>query len=347
MTFRLSAFEDDDAAFDVCAIGNAIVDIIAESDEAFLRDHGVPKGGMLLVDEARADYLYSRVGPGLETSSGGSAANTTAGIASLGGKPAYIGKIRDDQFGGVFRHDLRSLGVHFATSPLSEGPSTARCLVLVTADSQRSMCTYLGACVELQERDVEESIVRQSRVLYLEGYLFDKPEPQAAFRHAARLAHQAGRLVALTLSDPFCVERHRDAFRALVKKDVDILFANEHELVALYQTNTFEEAMAMADTECKVAVGTRSASGALIAHNSELVKIEAEPVARVIDSTGAGDAFAAGFLYGLTHGHRLSSCGRLGAIVAAEVIGHYGPRPECDLKTLALQKGLDLWGKDG
>ncbi len=341
MPLSLTELSTTSSLFDVCAIGNAIVDIIAESDEAFLKTHHIAKGVMTLVDEARADYLYSRIGPAIEMS-GGSAANTVAGIAALGGKPAYIGKLRNDQLGAIFRHDLRALGVHFATPPLTDGPSSARCLILVTPDALRSMNTYLGACVELTEADVDESVIRQSKITYLEGYLFDKPTAQIAFVKAARAAHTANRHVALTLSDPFCVDRHRDAFRVLVKNDVDILFANEHELMSLYQTSSFEEAMAMADTECPLVIGTRSESGSLIAHNKELVKISAEPVEKVIDTTGAGDLYAAGFLYGLTNGHDLAACGRLGAACAAEIISHYGPRPQKNLKEFVRQKGLKI-----
>lgn len=325
------------ATFDVCAIGNAIVDIITETDDAFLDKNHIAKGVMTLVDEARADFLYSRIGPAIEMS-GGSAANTVAGIANMGGTAAYIGKLRNDQLGAIFRHDLRSLGVHFATPPSTDGPSSARCLILVTSDAQRSMNTYLGACVNLTESDVDDALIRQCKITYLEGYLFDKPPAQAALLRACKIARGSGRQTALTLSDPFCVERHRDAFRALVKNNVDILFANEHELVSLYQTSSFEEAMAMADQECPLVIGTRSEAGAIIAHNKELIKIAAENVPHVVDTTGAGDLFAAGFLYGLTRGLDLPVCGRLGAIAAAEIISHYGPRPQRSLKDLVAQK---------
>ncbi len=341
MSLRLDEIASSTSTYDVCAIGNAIVDIIAECDENFLASHHIAKGVMTLVDEARADYLYSRIGPAIEMS-GGSAANTVAVIATLGGTPAYIGKLRNDQLGAIFRHDLRALGVHFATPPMTDGPTSARCLILVTPDAQRSMSTYLGACVELTENDVDESILRQSKITYLEGYLFDKPSAQAAMIHAARLAHAAGRHTALTLSDPFCVDRHRKAFRSFVKNDVDIVFANEHELMSLYQTPSFEEAMAKAVTECPLVVGTRSESGSLIAHNKDLVKVAAEPVDKVLDTTGAGDSYAAGFLYGLTKGWELAACGRLGAVCAAEIITHYGPRPQRSLKDFVRQKGLKI-----
>lgn len=323
--------------FDVCAVGNAIVDIIAGGDDAFLRDNGIKKGVMTLVDGERAAELYKRVGPAVETS-GGSAANTAAGIASLGGSPAYIGKVQDDQLGSIFRHDMNAAGVRFATPSLKEGPATAHCIIIVTPDAQRSMNTYLGACVELSASDVDPDIIRGSEITYLEGYLFDKPPAQAAFRFAAEVAHSAERRLALTLSDPFCVNRHRDAFLDLVQSEVDILLANEHELMALYQAKTFEEAMASARKQCDIVVGTRGAAGAVIANGDETVTIAAEPVLKVVDTTGAGDSFAAGFLYGLTHGHDLATSGKIGAIAAAEVISHYGPRAQRPLKELVGEK---------
>ena len=325
--------------FDVCAVGNAIVDIIAECDEARLAELGIAKGVMTLIDAARADVLYDKIGPAVETS-GGSAANTAAGIASLGGIPAYIGKVKNDQLGTIFRHDMKATGVHYATASLTEGPATARCLILVTPDAQRSMNTYLGACVELTAADIDPDVIRAAEITYLEGYLFDKPTAQAAFRLAAQVAHGAGRRLALTLSDPFCVERHREAFLHLVRSEVDILLANEHELMALYEASSFEAAMAAARTHCRMVVGTRSAAGAVIAYGEEEVVVAAEPVAAVVDSTGAGDSFAAGFLYGLTHGQDLGTCVRLGAVAAAEIISHYGPRAQKSLKELAREKGF-------
>lgn len=328
-------------SFDVCAVGNAIVDILAESDDAFLKTHNIAKGVMSLIDSARAQFLYDKIGPAVEMS-GGSAANTAAGIASLGGRPAYIGKVRNDQLGSIFRHDMKAVGVHFMTPPLMEGPPTAQCLILVTPDAQRSMNTYLGACVELTAADIDPELIRASAITYLEGYLFDKPTAQAAFRLAAQIAHAGGRKMALTLSDPFCVERHRDAFLDLLDHDVDILFANEHELAALYRVPTFDAAMAAARATHadKLIIGTRSAAGAVIAQGATTVAVPAEPVANVVDTTGAGDLFAAGFLYGLTHGKDLALCGRLGALAAAHVIGHYGPRPQHSLKDLAQAKGI-------
>ncbi len=329
------------AGFDVCAVGNAIVDIISESDDAFLQAHDVAKGVMTLIDAARADFLYSMCGPAMEMS-GGSAANTTAGIAMLGGKPAFIGKVRDDQLGSIFRHDMKATGVHFRTPPLTDGPPTARCVIMVTPDAQRSMSTYLGACVELSASDIDPDTVRAAQVTYLEGYLFDKAPAQAAFRLAAQVAHAADRKLALTLSDPFCVERHREAFLDLVRNEVDILFANEKEIASLYRTDSFDAAVAAAREHCQIVVATRSEKGAVVASGSDTIAIKAEAVSKVLDSTGAGDMFAAGFLYGVTHGHSLAESGRLGAVCAAEVIGHYGPRPQEPLRDLAAAKGIAL-----
>jgi sugar/nucleoside kinase (ribokinase family) len=342
MVLRLSDLVSSQTPYDVCGMGSAIVDIIAESDDSFLQTHHIQKGTMTLVDEARADFLYGRIGPAVEMS-GGSVANTVAGIAALGGKPAFIGKVRNDQLGSIFRHDLRSLGVHYSTPPATQGPATGRCLILVTPDAQRSMSTYLGVNTETSEADNDAAVIEQSKITFLEGYLFDMPPAQAALRSAARTARTAGRHVALSLSDPFCVERHRDAFRELIKDFVDILIGNEHELMSLYQLPSFEEAMAKAHTECPMVIGTRSAAGALIACQSTLVKIAAEP-AHVVDTTGAGDLFAAGFLYGLTHGLDLATSGRLGAILAAEIISHYGPRPQRSLKEVVREKGVEIGG---
>lgn len=327
------------AIYDVCAVGNAIVDVIADADDAFLQSYTIPKGTMTLIDEQRADFLYHNIGPGIEMS-GGSAANTVAGIAALGGTPTYIGKIKDDQLGGIFRHDMRASGVHFPTKPSATGPATARCLILVTPDAERSMNTYLGACVDLQPEDIDKQLVANAHITFLEGYLFDKPKAQEAFHTAARIAHEAGRSLALTLSDTFCVDRHREDFRALVRDDVDILIANEFELMSLYQVGSFDEAMAAARAECGTVVGTRSEKGAVIAHGEETHVVEAEKVPAVVDTTGAGDLFAAGLLFGMTHDLDLPTSARLGAIAAAEVISHYGPRPQRDLKDLAREKGI-------
>jgi sugar/nucleoside kinase (ribokinase family) len=319
--------------FDVCAVGNAIVDVLAECDDSFLQRQSIAKGGMTLIDEARADYLYNQIGPAVEMS-GGSAANTVAGVASFGGQPAFIGKIRNDQLGAIFRHDLTAAGVVFTSTALTAGPATARCIILVTPDAQRSMNTFLGASVELTEADVDPALVRDAAVTYLEGYLFDKPQAKAAFRKAALLAHDAGRQLALTLSDTFCVERHRDEFHHLVKHEVDILFANEAELKSLYQTADFDQALAAARQDCALVAVTRSEQGAVIATAQDVIAVPAKPVAKLVDTTGAGDLFAAGFLFGVTHGHALAEAGRLGCVAAAEIISHYGPRPQLKLSTL-------------
>jgi fructokinase len=320
------------AAFDILGIGNAMVDVIARADDALLRKLDLVKGSMTLVDTARAEAIYSAMGPGTEAS-GGSAGNTCAVAASIGARVAFIGLVADDQLGQVFRHDIRAAGVAFDTPPATEGPPTARCLILVTPDAQRTMCTYLGACVNLSATAIDAGVVAASRVTYLEGYLFDPPAAQAAFRKAARLAHQAGQLVSLTLSDPFCVDRHRAAFRALVKDEVDILFANEAEILSLYQVNDFASAMAAVRAETRVAALTRSDKGSVIVTPEHAIEIAAEPTT-VVDTTGAGDAYAAGFLAGYTQGRSLAACGRMAAIAASEAISHVGARPQADLRAL-------------
>ncbi len=322
----------DDVKFDILGIGNAMVDVVAQVDNTFLSRYDMMKGAMILVDAERADAVYAAMPPG-EESSGGSAGNTCAVAAALGARVAYLGKVAMDQLGAVFRHDISAAGVHFPSVPLVGGAPTARCLVLVTPDGQRTMNTYLGACVSFGEDDVDEALVADSAITYLEGYLFDPPAAQAAFRRAAATAHAAGRQVALSLSDPFCVDRHRAAFRELVSNDVDILFANEAEITSLYEENTFEAAADAARREVALAVLTRSEAGCVILRGAEMVEVPAEPT-RVVDTTGAGDAYAAGFLAGLTAGKSLPVCGRMGAIAAAEVISHYGARPEADLKKL-------------
>lgn len=324
---------------DVVGIGNAIVDVLTQADDAFLERHGLVKGTMALIDAARAETLYAEMGAGLEMS-GGSAANTMAGIASLGGAGAYIGKVRDDQLGQVFAHDIRAIGVRYETPPLTTGPATARCLILVTPDAQRTMNTFLGAGAALAPADVDAGLVASARVTYLEGYLFDPPGAKEAFRAAARVAHEAGRKVSLTLSDPFCVDRHRADFRDLVAHHVDILFANQAEICSLYDTDDFDAAARAVRGQCEVAVLTRSERGSLVIAGERTHPIDAVPVARVVDTTGAGDLYAAGFLFGLTHGRDLATCGRLGSLCAAEVISHYGARPEASLKQLAVKAGL-------
>ncbi len=327
-----------DTKYDVLGIGNAIVDVVARAEDTFLSRHDMHKGAMILVDAAQAQAIYAAMPPG-EESSGGSAANTCAVAAAMGARVAYFGKVADDQLGEVFRHDMRAIGVHFPSAPLSGGAPTARCLILVTPDGQRTMNTFLGACVSLDEADVDEAVVAQAQVTYLEGYLFDPPAAQAAFRKAAAAAHAAGRQVALSLSDAFCVDRHRAAFRELVAGHVDILFANETEITSLYEENTFEGAAEAARRDVALAALTRSEAGSVLLRGGETVEIAAEPT-RVVDTTGAGDAYAAGFLAGLTAGRPLPVCGRMGSIAAAEVISHYGARPESDLRRLIAKAAL-------
>lgn len=327
--------------FDLVGIGNAIVDVIARAEEAFLARESLVKGTMALIDAARAEALYDLMGPAVE-SSGGSAGNTLAGLASLGGKGAYIGKVRDDLLGEVFRHDITALGVAFDTPAAIEGPGTARCLILVTPDGQRTMNTYLGACVELGPEDIDGATIEAAAITYLEGYLFDPPQAQAAFRKAAAIAHAAGRKVALSLSDPFCVARHRAAFRELVAGEVDILFANEAEICSLYETADFAEAAAAVRGHVAIAALTRSEKGSLVLAGGAEHHVAAAPVARVVDTTGAGDLYASGFLHGLTRALPLPICGRLGSLCAAEIISHVGARPEAELKRLAAAAGLPL-----
>ena len=321
------------AAIDVVGIGNAIVDVIAHADEAFIATQGFAKGSMNLIDAPRARSLYDAMGPAIE-SSGGSAGNTMAGIASLGGAGAYIGKVRDDELGAVFRHDLTAIGVKYETPAATSGPATARCLIMVTPDGQRTMGTYLGACVELGPDEIEEALIAAAQITYLEGYLFDPPQAQVAFRRAAAIAHRAGRRVALSLSDPFCVGRHRAAFRELVQGEVDILFANEAEICSLYETDDFAAAAKAVRGHVAIAALTRSERGSVVLADGEEHAVAAAPVARVVDTTGAGDLYAAGFLVGLTRGLALPTCGSIGSLCAAEIISHVGARPEVALKGL-------------
>ncbi len=326
-----------EATYDVIGIGNAIVDVLAETEESFLARHGLEKGVMTLIDADRAKSLYEAMAPGIEMS-GGSAANTIAGLASLGGAGAYIGKVRNDQLGGVFSHDLRAIGIDYRTAAAKSGPPTARCLIFVTPDAQRTMQTFLGASVGLTPDDVDETAIGAARVTYLEGYLFDPPPAREAFVRAAETAHAKGRKVALTLSDPFCVDRHRAEFLHLVEHHVDILFANEAEILSLYQVQDFGEALARVRGHCEVAALTRSERGSVLVAGGEIYEVAAEKVERVVDTTGAGDLYAAGFLYGLTRGYELAACGRIGSICAAEVISHFGARPETSLAKLVEQK---------
>jgi sugar/nucleoside kinase (ribokinase family) len=324
--------------FDVVAIGNAIVDVLAKADEAFIARHRLNKGAMTLIDAETAERLYAAMGPAIECS-GGSAANTMAGIASLGGRAAYIGRVKADQLGAVFGHDIRAAGVHFSSPAATDGPPTARSLILVTPDAQRTMNTYLGACVDLGPDAVDRALIAASRITYLEGYLWDKPPAKAAFRLAMSVAHEAKRQVALTLSDPFCVDRHRGEFRALVDDHVDILFANEAEIMSLYQASDIEQALAqLRRKHPRIAVVTRSAKGCVVVANGDVIRAAAEPVGEVVDTTGAGDLFAAGFLHGLTQGGDLTRAARIGAIAAAEVISHLGARPETSLRGLVQRR---------
>jgi len=325
-----------DTKFDVVGIGNAIVDVLAHCKEEDLGRLNLVKNAMTLIDAETADSLYAQMGPGLEMS-GGSAGNTMAGIAALGGKGAYIGKVRNDQLGEVFSHDIRAMGVSFNSTPATSGSPTARCLIFVTPDGHRTMNTFLGACTELGPDDIDAELIASAKITYMEGYLWDRPEAKEAFIKAAKIAHEAGRQVSISLSDSFCVDRHRDSFRDLVHNHIDVLFANEDEIKSLYEADTFEEALAEVRTHCKVAALTRSEKGSVIVSGDEVIEVHAEPVAHVVDTTGAGDLFASGFLYGYTRGDDLATCGRLGSISAAEVISHMGARPDADLKELVAK----------
>jgi len=333
------AAASEDARFDVAGIGNAIVDVLARVTDATLKGLSLAKGSMTLIDAKAADTLYRQMGPAIECS-GGSAANTIAGIASLGGSAAFIGKVKRDALGEVFRHDIVSLGVHFPTAPAHDGAATARCLVFVTPDAQRTLQTYLGASVELGPEDIDADVIARAALTYLEGYLYDPPRAQAAFRKASAIAHAKGRKVALSLSDPFCVGRHRSAFRALVEGEVDVLFANEHEIMALYESANFDQAVQAVRGQCEIACLTRSERGSIVLSKDELHVIDAAPVAKVIDTTGAGDLYAAGFLYGHARGLGLGASARLASLCAAEVISHIGARPETPLAELARAAGL-------
>ena len=328
------------AHYDVLGIGNAIVDVIARAEEDFLLAQGMRKGAMALIDEARAQAIYDAMGPALEMS-GGSAANTVVGLASLGARAGFIGKVKADGLGGAFSHDIRAAGVSFTTAPAADGPSTGRCYVLVTPDGERTMNTYLGAAQDLHPNDIDAEMIAASAVTYLEGYLWDPKHAKEAFLKAAQIAHQAGRKVALTLSDAFCVDRWRDEFLQLMRsRTVDLIFTNEAELHSLYQTADFNAAVAGLRADIGIAVVTRSENGCLVVGPDGVEAVPAFPVERVVDTTGAGDLFAAGFLSGLARGADDRTCGRLGALAAAEVIQHLGARPETSLKDLARENGL-------
>jgi sugar/nucleoside kinase (ribokinase family) len=327
-------------AIDVLTLGNAIVDVLAQADDAFLVARNLHKGSMQLIDEALAEELYKAMGPATIIS-GGSGANTAVGVASLGARAAFVGKVRDDELGRLYTHDLHAVGVAYDVPPAEDGPATARSFILVTPDGERTMNTYLGASQRLGPDDVSPHTVRAARIVYLEGYLWDPPEAKKAFRKAMTIAHEAGNLVALTLSDAFCVDRYRDEFLALIRAgDVDILFANIHELKSLYQTAGDETALAALREENVLGVVTRSAEGALVVTREETRAVPAHPVDDLVDTTGAGDLFAAGFLAGLASGRDHLDCARLGGLAASEVIQHLGARPQTSLRDLARQEGL-------
>lgn len=322
---------------DVVGIGNAIVDVLSKTEEDFLKAHKINKGTMTLIEADQAETLYAKMGPGMAMS-GGSAANTIAALASMGGKAGYIGKVANDQLGTVFRHDIRAAGVAFNTPSLEDGAPTARCLIMITPDAQRTMCTFLGACVWISPTDLDEEMIKNSAVTYLEGYLYDRSRAKMAFKKSAEIAHAVGNKVSLSLSDPFCVDRHRDEFIDLIQKDVDILFANEAEIKALYKTEDFNEAVYHVRQHCDIAALTCSAKGSMIVTQDDIIAVAVEPVEKVVDTTGAGDMYAAGFLYGYTRGMPLAQCGRIGSIAAAEVISHIGARPQVDLEQLLKDK---------
>ena len=322
-----------DEPIDVVGIGNALVDVISHETDEMVADHGLVKGSMNLIETERAEKLYGDMASGIEIS-GGSAANTMVGVASFGGSASYFGKVRDDQLGDVFQHDLRATGVRPAVTPAIEGAPTGRCLIMVTPDAERTMNTYLGASVEMHPDDIDDGIVRRAREVYLEGYLWDRPDPQEAMLRVARVAREAGARVSLTLSDSFCVDRHRESFRLLIDDEVDLLFANIDEITSLYEVDDVDAAVAAVREQCELAAITMSARGSLIVTPDELIEVPAEQVERVVDTTGAGDLYAAGFLFGLARELPLEVCGRLASIAAAEVISHVGARPEVTLHDL-------------
>ncbi len=326
--------------YDVLGIGNAIVDVIARADDDFLVAQKMQKGGMALIDEARARTIYDAMGPAVEIS-GGSAANTIVGVASFGARAAFVGKVKDDELGRIFAHDIRKAGVSFETRPAADGPSTARCYIMVTPDGERTMNTYLGAAQNLHPDDLDEEAIAASAIVYLEGYLWDPEDAKDAFLKAAAVAHRAGRMVALTLSDSFCVDRYRSEFIALLRDGVvDLLFANEAELKSLYETSDFDAGVAALRNDARLAAVTRSEKGCVVVSRKGINAVPAAPVDNLVDTTGAGDLFAAGFLFGLARNRDYVAAGRLGALAAAEVIQHLGARPEVSLRDLAGQHGL-------
>ena len=329
-------------SYDVLGIGNAIVDVIARTEDDFLVRHQMNKGSMTLIDEPRAEAIYASMGPAIEIS-GGSAANTIAGVASFGARGAFVGKVKDDTLGKAFSHNIRATGVTFTTRLATDGPSTARCYVLVTPDGERTMNTYLGAAQNLSPADLDEKQIAAAGIIYLEGYLWDPPKAKDAFRKAAEIAHRAGRTVALTLSDSFCVDRYRDEFLNLMRTGaIDLVFANESELHSLYQTADFDTALAAVRNDVKLAVVTRSEKGCVVVSRAANEAVRAAPIDRFVDATGAGDLFAAGFMVGLARGKDHRTAAQLGALAAAEVIQHLGARPETSLKDLAAQNGLPI-----
>ncbi len=328
-----------DAKYDVVGIGSAIVDIIAQTDDSFLSNHDAPKGTMLWVEEDKSNALYAEIGQAIEAS-GGSAANTMAGIASFGGLPAFIGKTKADQLGEIFAHDIRAVGVHYDTPPQADGAATARCIILVTPDAQRTMFTYLGASGTLGAADMDEDLIANSKMIYIEGYQWDLPETKKAIIDACKIAEKSGGKVALTLSDPFVVERHRNDLFDLVNEHVDVLFANEIEITALFRANSFDAAVESLEGWVQLAALTRGAEGAVTFSKNELIVTDAKPQGKVVDTTGAGDLYAAGFLFGLTQGRDLHACAALGSLAAGEVISHVGARPDVSLKDLAAKSGL-------
>ena len=324
------------AQYDVAAIGNALLDVIAPADDAFLAGEGLAKGAMTLIDQDRADALYARMAHGLKTS-GGSAANTVAGVASFGGRSVFVGKVAGDEPGAAYAEQMRGIGARFDTPVLESGPATGRCLINVTADGERTMSTFLGAALHLTPADVSPAIIESAAALYLEGYLFDPEEARRAFAKAAALSHGAGRTIAFSLSDAFVVERHRHALLAFIDAEVDILFANEVEVCSLFETDDFDKAVSALRGRVVTAALTRGAKGSVVLSGAGDHVVPAAPVAKVVDTTGAGDQYAAGFLFGFTRGRDLAACGRLASLAASEVISHYGPRPEVSLRDLAAQ----------
>lgn len=331
----------DDANLDVVGIGNAIVDVIAHAEDSFLIEKALNRGAMTLIDAERAKTLYGAMSARFEVS-GGSAANSMVGVALMGGRAGYIGKVSGDTLGDVFRQNMASAGVSFESSPSVTGSSTARCLIFVTEDAQRTMNTYLGACVELSPEDIDEALIAAAKVTYLEGYLWDPPAAKEAFLKAQGVAKANGRRVSLSLSDPFCVERHREELRDFVEKYVDILFANQDEILSLYEINDFDSALQRITKHCEIVALTRGARGSVVAGYGEVHVVDAAPVAQVTDTTGAGDLYAAGFLYGFTHDFDLARCGRLGAMAAGEIISHYGAKPETKISQFVENSARSL-----